>query len=199
MFHAARQPASRRNGLTLIEVILVLSLLVVIGAVSVPYLNGSFSRAHLHGASDVVRDAFARGRLAAVQTGQTHVLRFEPKGSRYQIVPLDHLGLPETSALPPDDPDAEHSPHDMLRVSQARLPDNVIFAAGDVAASNQVAALLGAPADEAWSAPVLFNPDGTTSDASVLLQNDQGQTIRVTLRGMTGIASASEVGMEAVP
>src|SRR5262245_24210141 len=119
MFHAARHPASRRNGLTLIEIILVLSLLVVIGAISVPYLSGSFSRAHLHSASDGLRDAFARGRLAAMQTGQAHVLRFEPKGSRYQIVPLDHLGLPETSALPADDPEAEDSPHDMLRVSQA--------------------------------------------------------------------------------
>jgi hypothetical protein len=45
----------------------------------------------------------------------------------------------------------------------------------------------------------VFQSDGTTTDASVLLQNDLGQTIRVTLRGMTGIASSSEVGMEAVP
>lgn len=199
MLRAASPLAARPRGLTIIEVVLVLSLLVVVSAISVPFLNGSFSRAHLHGASDVLRDAFSRGRLAAMQTGQTHVFRFEPKGVRYQIVPLDNLGLPETSALPPDDSDADHSPHDMLRLSLARLPDNVIFAAGDVAASSQVAAMLGAPADETWSAPVLFNADGTTSDASILLQNDHGQTIRVTLRGMTGIASSGDVGMEAVP
>jgi hypothetical protein len=53
--------------------------------------------------------------------------------------------------------------------------------------------------DENWSPPILFKPDGTTSDASVVLQNDRGETIRVTLRGLTGIASASEVGSEAVP
>jgi type II secretory pathway pseudopilin PulG len=197
MFHAAPRPAAQTNGLTLIEVVLVLSLLVVVAAISVPYLNGAFSRAHLNSSSDVLRDAWSRARLAAMQTGETHVFRFEPKGARYQIVPLDKLSLPEANELTPDDPDAEHSPHDMLRLSQARLPDNVIFAAGDIAASNQVAALLGAPSDETWSAPILFNPDGTTSDASVLLQNDRGQTIRVTLRGMTGIATASDVGMEA--
>jgi hypothetical protein len=45
----------------------------------------------------------------------------------------------------------------------------------------------------------LFNPDGTTSDASILLQNDTGQTIRVTLRGLTGVADASDVGQEAAP
>ena len=50
-----------------------------------------------------------------------------------------------------------------------------------------------------WSPPILFNPDGTTSDASLVLQNDKGQTIRVTLRGLTGIADASDVGREAMP
>jgi hypothetical protein len=180
-------------------VVLVLSLLVVISAISVPLLNGSFSRAHLNSASDVLRDGWSRARLAAMQAGETHVFRFEPNGARYQIVSLDKLSLPEANELPPDDPDAEHSPHDMLRLSQARLPDNVIFAAGEIAASNQIAALLGSPNDETWSAPILFHPDGTTSDASVLLQNDRGQTIRVTLRGLTGIASASDVGREAAP
>jgi type II secretory pathway pseudopilin PulG len=185
--------------LTLVEVILVLSLLVVIAAVSMPYLDGAFSRANLNSASDVLRDGWSRARLAAMQSGETHVFRFEPKGARYQIVPLDQLALPEANQLAPDDPDTEHSPHDRLRLPQARLPDDVIFAAGDVAPSNQVAALLGAPQDEMWSAPIVFQSDGTTTDASVLLQNDLGQTIRVTLRGMTGIASASDVGMEAVP
>jgi hypothetical protein len=33
----------------------------------------------------------------------------------------------------------------------------------------------------------------------VLLQNDQGMTIRVILRGLTGIANAGNVGKEAVP
>jgi type II secretory pathway pseudopilin PulG len=199
MLSDASPSAERANGLTLIEVVLVLSLLVVIAAVTAPFLGGAFSRAHLNSASDVLRDGWSRARLAAMQSGEMHVFRFEPNGARYQIVPLDQLALPETNALAPDDPDAEHSPHDMLRLPQARLPDNVIFAAGDIAASSHVAALLGAPTDETWSAPIMFNPDGTTSDATVLLQNDRGETIRVTLRGMTGIASASDVGMEAVP
>jgi hypothetical protein len=179
--------------------VLVLSLLVVIAAVSAPFLGGAFSRAHLNSASDVLRDGWSRARLVAMQSGDTHVFRFEPMGARYQIVPLDQLALPEANELAPDDPDAEHSPHDRLRLPQARLPDNVIFAAGDIAASNQIAAMLGAPQTETWSAPIVFNPDGTTSDASVLLQNDRGETIRVTLRGMTGIATASDVGMEAPP
>jgi hypothetical protein len=146
-----------------------------------------------------VREAFAKGRLTAMQTGKTQVFRFEPKGSRFQLIELDALALPESSSLPPENQEEAHSPSDMLRLKLNRLPDKVVFAAGDVSASNQVAAMLGSTQDNVWSPPVLFNPDGTTSDASVLLENDRGQTIRVTLRGMTGIASASEVGREAVP
>jgi prepilin-type N-terminal cleavage/methylation domain-containing protein len=198
MFDATSSPVRQPRGLTLIEVVLVLSLLVIVAAVSVPFLNGSFSRAHLNSASDLLRDAWSSGRLAAMQSGKTHAFRFEPKGARFQLVPLEELGLPEKNELPSDDPDAEHSPADILRLSEPRLPDNVIFAAGDIAESSQVAALVGTSKNETWSAPILFNPDGTTSDASLVLQNDREQTIRVTLRGITGIASASEVGNEAV-
>ena len=66
MFDPASRPVVRPNGLTLVEVILVLSLLVVIGAISVPLLNGSFSRAHLNAAADLLRDAWSRSRLTAV-------------------------------------------------------------------------------------------------------------------------------------
>ena len=199
LYRVASRPVARPSGFTLVEVVLVLSLLVVIAAVSIPLLNGSFSRARLNSASDLLRDAWSRGRLAAMQSGQIQAFRFEPNGAQFQLVPLDELSLPENSAPPTDDSDAEHSESDILRLSPSRLPDNVIFAAGDVAASSQVAALLGSMKSGDWSAPILFNPDGTTSDASLLLQNDRGQTIRVTLRGITGIATASEVGNEEVP
>lgn len=198
MFGHASRPVVRPNGLTLVEVILVLSLLVVIAAISVPAMNGSFSRAHLSAGADLLRDAWSRGRLTAMQSGQIQAFRFEPKGARFQLVALDQLGMPESQSLAPDD-GSEHSEHDILRLAPARLPDNVIFAAGDVASSAQATAMLGSSSDATWSQPIMFNPDGTTSDASLLLQNDQGQTIRVTLRGLTGIASASEVGNEVAP
>jgi len=195
----AASPSRRKAGLTLVEVCLVLAILVAIAAITAPAMQGTFSRTALKGGSAIVREAFAKGRLTAVQTGKTQVFRFEPKGARFQLVALDNLALPENGELPPEDKDDDHSPSDMLRLSLTRLPDKVIFASGDVSASNQVASLYGSPKDHVWSQPVLFNPDGTTSDASVVLQNDRGQTIRVTLRGLTGIASASDVGREAVP
>ncbi len=135
-------PPLRNAGMTLVEICLVLALLVAIAAISVPAMEGTFSRAALTSGGAVVRGGFAKARLVAMQSGQTQVFRFEPKGARFQIVSLDKLALPESSELPPEDPDTEHAPADILRLSQTRLPDKVIFAAGDVASSNQVAALL---------------------------------------------------------
>jgi hypothetical protein len=175
-----------------------LALLVIIGAMAAPIMEGSFSRAGLQSGAELVRGALARARLAAMESGQTYVFRFEPRASRFQIIALDQLGLPGSEMIAPEDPSAEHDVADMLRLPSSRLPDGVTFAAGDIADSSQVLATLGATNQSAWSAPILFHPDGTTSDASIVLANASLNTVRVTLRGLTGITNTSEVGKEAV-
>lgn len=187
-----------RTGLTLVEVCLVLALLVIIGAVAAPLMEGSVSRAGLESGAGLVRGAWARARLAAMDSGQTHVFRFEPRASRFQIITLDQLGMPASEMVAPEVANPEHTVADMLRLPQSRLPDGVVFAAGDISESSQVLATLGTAAQSAWSAPILFHPDGTTSDASIVLANAAQNTVRVTLRGLTGIANTSEVGREAV-
>jgi hypothetical protein len=146
----------------------------------------------------LLRGAWAKARLAAMQTGHTYAFRFEPGGSRYQIVALNELALPETSELPLDD-NREHKAIDMLRITRNRLPDGVSFTHGDISTSYQLAATLPESAEGPWSAPILFYSDGTTSDASVLLSNDRQMTLRVTLRGLTGISNTSDGSDEHAP
>jgi prepilin-type N-terminal cleavage/methylation domain-containing protein len=191
--------ARSRRGLTLVEVLLVLSLLVVIGAIAVPLLEGSFSRAALYGAGDLLRGAWSKARLAAMQSGQTHAFRFEPKGGRFQIVALNSLGAPEHSQLMAEDPEAREPTTEFVRLSQNRLPDGVVFFHGNIASSAQTLATMPMTVESSWSQPILFHPDGTTSDASVLLANDQQVAIRVTLRGLTGISQTADAEIEALP
>lgn len=188
----------RRRGLTLIEVLLVLSLLVVIGAIAVPLLEGSFSRAALYGSADLLRGAWAKARQAAMQSGETHVFRFEPKGSRFQIVALPALDAPENE-LALEDPETKEPTTEFVRLSQNRLPDGIMFVSGDIASSAQTLATLPLTTESAWSKPILFYPDGTTSDATLLLANDQQVAIRVTLRGLTGISQTADAEIEALP
>jgi Tfp pilus assembly protein FimT len=176
----------------------VIALLIVIGSISLPLMGGTMNRRALMSGAGLLQAGWTRARLAAMQSGQTYVVRYEPKGSRFQVVSLDQLALPESQELPQEDPDAEHSTYDILRLFKTRLPDGVIFGRADVANSNQLTATMGSASDGPWSAPILFRPDGTTSDASVLLVNEPGQTVRVTLRGLTGTSVAGEVGKENV-
>jgi type II secretory pathway pseudopilin PulG len=186
------------TGLTLVEVMLVLALLVVIGAIATPLLEGAFTRASLQNGGDLLRAAWSRARIAAMESGQAHVFRFECHGNRYIIKTLDVLGTAEGDpAVPFDDKPRDAS--DLIRTSEARLPDGITFASADIASSSQVEATLGKTPNGVWSSPIVFRPDGTTTDASVLLANEEQQTVRVTLRGLTGISNASEVGREPLP
>jgi Tfp pilus assembly protein FimT len=189
----------RRPALTLFEVLLVLALLVVIGAVATPLLSNSMARARLENSGELVRAAWARSRLAAMRAGEPYVFRYEPEGSRYQIVLLSALtaeDAEDVNALPAEDEeDAEYAEADMLRLSLSRLPQAIVFAKGEVAAVPQLAGVAAAT-EGGWSQPIVFYADGTTSDAAVLIANASDETMRVTLRGLTGISRASEVGSE---
>jgi hypothetical protein len=44
-----------------------------------------------------------------------------------------------------------------------------------------------------WSEPILFYPDGTASDATVVLENEYRRRIELTLRGLTGVATVGEL------
>jgi len=186
---------ARRPAVTLVEVILVLALLVVIGAVVVPILAGSLADARLRHGGDVVRSAWGKARVAAMQSGEPVVFRCEPNGARYQIERLSTLASPDAAAvntLPPDDFDeAEYHDADVLRLARARLPAGIVVVSADAAAAPLVAA--GTTAAGGWSTPILFYPNGTASDAVVQLANADGATLRVTLRGLTGSSRASEV------
>jgi len=174
----------------------VLALLVVIGAISMPVLEGTFSRASLESAGEVVRASWAKARIAAMQSGQTYVFRFEPYGDRFQLLALSELALPEANELQLQDPDARYEPDDMMRITRNRLPEGVVFVSGTTATSNHLMAMLPGVADSRWSEPVLFYPDGTTSDATVLLADNRERALRVTLRGLTGVSQTSNVATE---
>ena len=185
-----------RPALTLVEVTLVLALLVVIGAIVTPILAGSLADARLRHSGDVVRAAWGKARVAAMQSGDPYLFRCEPNGSRYQVERLSALtaeGADAANELAPDDFDeAEYHDADLLRLSRSRLPPGIVFATVEVSAVPQVAA--AATTAAGWSLPIVFYPHGTTSDAVVHLSNAEGTQLRLTLRGLTGSSRAGTLG-----
>src|SRR5882757_8747636 len=132
MCHEAIRPP-RRRGLTLVEICLVLTLLVVIASFAIPLLGGAVERRSLMSGAGLLQAGLTRARLAAMQSGQTYIVRFEPKGSRFQVVSLDQLAMPESQETQSEDTNAEYSAYDILRFFKTRLPEGVIFGNTDVA------------------------------------------------------------------
>ena len=78
------------------------------------------------------------------------------------------------------------------------LPEGVIFVDGDASADARgisvAEALSGSGgSDGQWGAPVLFYPDGSATDAYVIVSNDQQQAVRIDLRGLTGLATVGDI------
>lgn len=209
------------GGMTLVEILVVLVLLVVLGSLVLPVLTGSIASVRLRRAGDQVVTGWSRARAEAIESGQPYQFRFTPETGKFVIEPWNGLlgeqgtaasGAPaagstkttttstatnansssSTSAASSTDAAAATS-----TVSSAALPDEIVFQSGELAVEDfqsgerSVASLQEAQAEQ--STPILFFPDGTASEASVLLTNGKKQFVRVTLRGLTGVGRASEV------
>lgn len=92
---------------------------------------------------------------------------------------------------------AQNEPIEQQEAEDQDLPDEVVFEDGQFVSADplrsdgQVEQLNLRGQD--WTRPILFYPDGTTSNASIVLKNSRDQFIRVTLRGLTGVGRASSV------
>jgi hypothetical protein len=180
---------------------LVLTLLVVLGALSMPAFEGAFARSRLRHAGDQVRAAWSRARLASLEAGQPHTFRCVWQSGQYHVqaidllvpTPIEELNpLPEVAVAAPED--------EATDVAVTRIAEGVKFAGGIWAgAVGQVLAVEDQTADHQpgeWSDPIYFFPDGTTSDAIVILENEQGDRLRLSMRGLTGVSLAGEVGVD---
>jgi prepilin-type N-terminal cleavage/methylation domain-containing protein len=183
------------QGFTLIEILLVLVLLTTIAGMAWPVLRNHFANRRLHSAADTVCSVWSHARVTAMRSGQTYAFRFAMGGNHYQLESQDEPGASASSSDAGQDEGrtsaAEAAPID----DDKTLPDGIKFVANGAAAGNSASPSVNEQenAGEDWSEPVLFFPDGTTSDARLVLTGNQGYTVRLELRGLTGTVTVGDV------
>ncbi|MEZ6118958.1 MAG: prepilin-type N-terminal cleavage/methylation domain-containing protein [Pirellulaceae bacterium] len=210
MFHQLR----KHRGLTLMEVLLVLALLVIIAAVAAPRFNSTFSQQRLKKGADMVRAELARARVRAMKSGQTQVFRHLLSSDGFitmtQTSPEDFV---EVESMFASDVGVTTNMVGVgglgVTTEMERLPKGVRFFGADVAVDERTAVQLTAYQQSggganvpvagqattaaSWGMPVFFYPDGTTSSARIVLANQEQSAIAIELRGLTGVTRVSPV------
>jgi prepilin-type N-terminal cleavage/methylation domain-containing protein len=187
----------KRSGFTLSEMLVVLGVMVVFTALAQPAMRGALSDSRLRSAAKLVRVELAKTRLKAIQSGVAQRFRYQAGKNRFEISPALRDDSQQRLARhadrdrrrPPaprrDDRAAEPVGHGEETLQQS-LPEGIHF---DDLPSASPADRAGA--EEGWSEPIVFHPNGRTEDAHIRLKGDRNAVVEVSLRGLTGVATAS--------
>jgi len=188
----------RRDGYTLMEMLLVLAILAAIAAISVPALQGVMKRAQLTSAGDTVRIELTKAHVKAMKTGRIQVFTFEVNGRKYRTQPWigDDDELERAGDLQDGGSGKGLSTAPEDSAPEKELPEGTMFAAGEAAEESRgmaasEAAQAGGLSD--WSRPILFYPDGSSSDAYVVVADEFERGMRIDLIGLTGTAKVGQV------
>ncbi len=175
------RPGDDRCGFSLMEIMVVLAVFVVITALSVPLLQRTFSGQHLRSAADTVRAQFGRARVHAIERGDVYGFFYAPNSSEFFVAPMV-VGFRTMIS------------GQVTAIGQQQLENRIVFAAGEtIQDARSLAEMENAEIDLANIKAILFYPDGTSQDATLILQDIRGGLIQVNLRGLTGVSSASRI------
>ena len=197
--------SNQPRGVTLLEMMLVLGLLVVIAALAMPSATQPLESYRLRKSGDLIRAEWARGRAKAMETGRTYVFRYEPEASGYHIEPwysdedylesstmtgMGGVGTPAVAPMP--QLFAQSAPTTMKH-----LPEEIVFVASQTTQdAREQLAVQGTDAlqnqDASMSSPIFFYPDGTSSTANLVVKNARGRYIKLSVRGLTGVVYVSD-------
>lgn len=215
---AKRRAAITRGGFTLFELLVVAAVIILIGAIIFPALMSTTETQHLVSSGDTMRTFFARSRNKAMRSGQTLALRYEIGGNQFIIEPWDtgdsNLEANASSfnmlgQLQQALTDDRNVTMRLLQQVQT-LPGDTVFARGTQAfdsrefaqfdamlnpnAANVDSSSVTESVNGVWSQPILFYPDGSTSQAEVRIGTEDLQIfVLVRIRGLTGIAYVTEI------
>ncbi len=198
-----RSPKPERNAVTLIEVLLVLALLVTLAAITWPAMDRPMANQRMRKAADKVRIAWAKARVEAMSTGETFVFRCSLESDEYTVESQPGPESVDSMAASTDgqfDETASTSTTltEPLTSKTRRLPENIRFVDGEVTFDTR-ATILGEATDEFSTDstgqcvdPIMFFPDGTTSTAKLILENQFERRIELSLRGLTGVITVGD-------
>src|SRR5215212_4326353 len=100
----------RRPGVTLIEMLLVVAILIALAAVAYPTLSAMYGDVKVKAAADDVRAAWTEARAHAIEDGRPYRFAVEPGTGKFKVAP-DADGFWDGSGGAAGDGDGEAPPY----------------------------------------------------------------------------------------
>jgi prepilin-type N-terminal cleavage/methylation domain-containing protein len=198
---AGHQPPTKlcRHGFTLVELLLVLALIVTVGAIAWPSIQHGYDNFKLKRAADQVVTAFGHARVQAMSKGLTQVFRCESGTPRYTVEVLPDETMPVddgTAGLGSAPAGGGNSQNQSTSSKAGQLPDGYVFSNAQRVLDNRAAATeteLSSSGTSGDLPPILFYPDGTSSEAFVTVSDKNGLSVSVSIRGLTSFARTGDI------
>ncbi len=170
MAHYPRRK-QRRAGFTIMELVLVVSLIVIVGAVSFPTFQSMVGGFRSQAAVDTVRGVWAQARAKAMNDGLPYRFSVVQGKGNYRLAPdVGEFWAGSAASATSNDP------NNKPLVIEDALPNTVRFStpsaaqAGErVGGSEDTTAPSGSIDVSSWNTVVVFLPDGTARDNAELV------------------------------
>lgn len=182
--------------------LLVLAILLIITGVVFPPVLRMMADQPLKEGAERARTQLASVRLKALDSSAAWQLRFEPGGRRYVWMPSEMPVASNTAAsansavaqaptTPASGPTIGELPKGInfssevngMPVPIERLPQELVAGLPNAYQLAQVG----------WSAPLTFQPDGSSADSELAVTDTRNRQIRLTVRGFTGGVTVSPI------
>ncbi|QEG22441.1 prepilin-type N-terminal cleavage/methylation domain-containing protein [Mariniblastus fucicola] len=183
------RPKHGRSAFTLIELLLVMAVVIVVMSMAAPSVNRMFQRTALDRGADRVRAAMGKARVDAIKEGDVYAV-FIARGSNWF----------DSGPFANSRDQIARASRDRRNVDQTGnsgfednlLPGGITFAATEVLSDARAEEVLSGTESSGGGGlqQILFYPDGTSQNASVVLQNQIGGIVEIQLRGLTGLSKS---------
>ncbi len=191
----------RRPGFTLIEMLLVLALLVTLMLMTYPTLSRLRLEHQLKQGAEMVRLQVASTRLHALESGMDYQFRYEPNGKHFVAVPAEYLAIQAQAAAAQNS--GNSAPAAVYWKTQGEFTVKVKFGVNSTTPEGPSQPLpkeflVGFEKQEelsrvAWAPPLIFKADGSARDFAVEIENDDGKYVVLSVRGITGGTTVSQI------
>jgi type II secretion system protein H len=179
-----------KAGFTLIELMVVITIIGIVTAMMIPEMKGSFQDALLRSTSRELINAFDLAYSRAVSLNQTRRVRLDEKTGRY-LVEKRVIENGRENFVPADDVPGAKGELDSRISIEFRQPDENVSESGarpDVAMADG-----GSPMD---GVAIAFYPDGTADAGDIILRDHDGFRLALRVNPITARVHVVEMERE---